>query len=254
MPWIDTRGILGQYGQMKKICKIIHDIFFKELYSDTRYCLDIFKLVLTPSEFALFDWRSLKSEISSFIDSEQREKRMDLIFSVNLKRSKKAVRILLLFEHKSYQDSGLLLQVLKYQTGIYRHLSGPVIPILVYHGKEKKWRGSLNFQDSLEGMTIRRKFKKNILDFTCRLLNIQELNLKGGAKGLASNPALLILQQVWRMDTELMEKYFSLMALSVFKDDSNVEMIQKHTGLSQKEIEALAKDFGIPTERFSKSR
>ena len=195
---------------MKK--RIAHDIFFKEVYSNTRYCLDIFKLVLTPSEFALFDWTSLKSEISSFIDSEQQEKRMDLTFSVNLKRSKKAARILFLLEHKSYQDSGLLLQVLEYQTGIYRHLSGPVIPILVYHGKEKKWRGSLNFQDSLVGMTpgIRRKFKKNILDFTCRLLNIQELNLDREAKELVTTLVLLILQQIWRLDAGVMKKFFLL--------------------------------------------
>ena len=197
---------------MKTPKRFIHDIFFKEIYADKKYSLDIFKLVLTPSEFSLFDWKTLKSEMTSFIDTEQREKRMDITFSVKLKRGKQTARILFLLEHKSYRDDDLLVQMLEYQTGIYRRSRNPVIPILVYHGKEKKWRGVLNFQDSLAGLTptVRRKFKKNILNFTCKLLNIRELKIQGAAKKLVTAPVLLILQQIWKLDVRKVEELFLL--------------------------------------------
>ena len=195
-----------------KMNTAVHDIFFKELYCDPRYSLDIFKLVLSSSEFALFDWKTLKSEVTSFIDASQREKRMDLTFSVKLKRSKNSAQILFLLEHKSRQDNDLLVQMLEYQAGIYRCSRSPVIPILVYHGKRKKWTGRLNFQDSLEGLTpaIKKRFKKNILDYTCRLLNIQELKVPKDAGKLVSAPALLILQQIWKLDAAVVEQFFSI--------------------------------------------
>ena len=197
---------------MKTPKRFIHDIFFKEIYADKKYSLDIFKLVLTPSELSLFDWKTLKSEMTSFIDTEQREKRMDITFSVKLKRGKQTARILFLLEHKSYRDDDLLVQMLEYQTGIYRRSRNLVIPILVYHGKEKKWRGVLNFQDSLAGLTptVRRKFKKNILNFTCKLLNIRELKIQGAAKKLVTAPVLLILQQIWKLDVRKVEELFLL--------------------------------------------
>ncbi len=197
---------------MKNSKRFIHDIFFKEIYADKRYSLDIFKLVLTPSEFSLFNWKTLKSEMTSFVDTQQREKRMDLTFSVKLKRGKQTARILFLLEHKSYRDDDLLVQMLEYQTGIYRQTRNPVIPILVYHGKEKKWRGVLNFQDSLVGLTptVRRKFQKNILNFTCKLLNIRELTIQGAAKKLVTAPVLLILQQIWKLDVSKVEELFLL--------------------------------------------
>ena len=141
---------------------------------------------------------------------------MDLCFSVQLKKSKKRTQILFLLEHKSYQSPGILHQMLDYQTGIYCHQhrekNYPVIPIIVYHGKEKKWRGPLNFQDTLTGLTppLKRKFRKNILDFTCRMLNIQQLDIPEKVKHLSSRPVLFILQQVWRLNEEKIKQFFIL--------------------------------------------
>ena len=297
----------------------IHDLFFKEVYSNKRYSLDIFVLILTPSEFSLFDWDTLKSEMTSFIDHDQKEKRMDLVFSVKLKRSKKTARILFLLEHKSHQKNDLMVQMLEYQTGIYQKSKTPVIPIIVYHGKEK-WRKSLRFQDSLEDITpsIRRKFGKNILDFNCRFLNIAELNISAKTNKLVSAPVLLVLQQIWRLNERTVGRFFILsnnlslkdrtdltmkavnyvrkndpsftwkrfveiekntikneedrvmfsmqdtlkeereegrkeerekerkrFALSMLKDYFNVEVIVKHTGLLEKEIQTLAKKHGL---------
>ncbi len=108
---------------------------------------------------------------------------------------KKRVRLFFLLEHKSHQDSQVLQQILRYQTLVYNRWNYPVIPILVYHGRQKHWRGPLNFQDSLDGLTpvLRQKFGKNILNFRCKLLNIHDIKLyRGVGRNLLSRPILLI--------------------------------------------------------------
>ena len=91
--------------------------------------------------------------MSSFVDLSQKEKRMDLMFSVGLKRSTKQATILFILEHKSGPYPDLLLQMLEYQTGIYRKTKklNPIIPILVYHGKAKTWKGPFKFSGRFTG-------------------------------------------------------------------------------------------------------
>ena len=165
--------------ETKKSKNFLHDSLFKKVYGNTKYCLDVFHLVLTPAEFALFNWDTLKSEATVFLDSNWKEKRTDLVFSVKLKKTQRAVRMIFLLEHKSGQDKELLFQLLAYQTQIYSQRNDPVIPILVYHGRERHWQGPLNFQDCLPNLTaeLRRHFGESILNFSCRLLNIQDIRI-----------------------------------------------------------------------------
>ena len=103
-----------------------------------------------------------------------------LYFSVAIKRIEKPVRIVFLIEHKSRQDANLLKQLLRYQVDRYSKSNHPIIPILVYHGREKRWRGPLSFHQSLEGLTptVKKEFGENILSFKCRLLNINEIDIE----------------------------------------------------------------------------
>ena len=190
----------------------LHDSVFKQIYSRRRYCLDIFRLVLTPQEFKLFNWNTLKPQITTFVDEQGQEKRTDLIFSVKLKKSHKTAQIFFLIEHKSRNRKGTLTQMLSYQTGIYKRSSAPVICVLVYNGEAKRYRGKLSFQDSLKDFTpaLRRRFGKNVLNFTCRLLNIQALDISKEARHLTSRPILYILQNIWRLDKGVIRQLFKI--------------------------------------------
>ena len=202
----------------------IHDSFFKEVFSHLKYALDLFRFIFIKSEFELFDWNTLKSSATSFIDKKGREKRTDLQFSVQMKNAEERVTLLFLVEHKSYQDSKALLQMLGYQTGIYEHIADdtngfksahqglpPVLPILVYQGKDKKWRAPLEFQDYLKWTSeLKEQFGQNVISFRPRMLNIQALDLKTKAKGLTSHLALYILQNIWRLDRAKVEEFFVL--------------------------------------------
>ena len=114
-----------------------HNALFNETFINKKYGLDIFRLVFKPSEFKLFNWKTLKPEMTVFMDEEGNEKRIDLLFSVQVKGSKKQVRIFFLLEHKSHQDPQLLKQVLGYQTCIYKslELSGHPHPCLSWTTK-----------------------------------------------------------------------------------------------------------------------
>ena len=190
-----------------------HNSLFIEVFSKKEYGLDIFRYALKPSQFELFNWKTLKSEMNIFIDEQGNEKRVDLLFSVQLKDSEERVRIFFLLEHKSHQDPNLLKQILGYQTCIYNQFNYPVIPILVYHGKEKEWKGKLKFQDILQGFTagLEKEFGKNILNFECKLLNIHEINLHDEKiKDLPTRPILLIMASIWRLKLETVRELFRM--------------------------------------------
>ena len=182
--------------------KAVHDYLFRDVYTKKKYSLDLFRLSFSPLEFELFNWETLKTELTTFMDDEWKAKRADLAFSVELKDSQKKVKVILLLEHKSSENKNVLTQLLSYQARIYSHHNYPIIPIIVYHGEKKKWQGPLEFHQLLEGLTptLQEQFGKNILNFTCRLLNIQELNISKTGMDLTSEPVLLILQNIWDLD------------------------------------------------------
>ena len=192
-----------------------HDAIFKEVYSNKKYSLDIFKLIFKAHEFKLFDWRTLKPEMNVYIDNKGKEKRIDLLFSVRMKGSKKEVKILFLLEHKSCRDDSVFKQLLSYQTTSYSYFEYkyPILPIVFYHGKDREWRGSLNFQDFLKGFhpTLRQYFSRNILNFEPKLLNVHkiDLNLKEH-KELLSRPVLLIMSAVWDLDQKIIEEVLKM--------------------------------------------
>ena len=196
---------------LKKPKAFLHDALFKDAYSNVRYSLDIFRLVFTKAEFALFDWTTLVIEASTLITKQMKERRTDIIFSVQLKGSRRTVRILLLLEHKSYQSQELMQQLLEYQFEAYRKwkYEYPVIPILVYHGKDKKWRGALSFHDCLGNFPpkVRQKLGRNVLNFTCKFLNLSDISERK-LSGLTTAPLLYILAHIWKLDERKIEKMF----------------------------------------------
>ena len=182
----------------------VHDNFFKkEIESNRDFSLCIFRKVFDPPTFRLFDWGTLKSEATAYIDHKSRPKMADFVFSVNVKGSGKKTDIMLLLEHKTGKGGDLLQQLLEYQTAIYSTRKNPIVPVLVYQGPEKKWQGPLNFQDSLVGMipTVRKRLGGVILNFNCRFLNLREIGT-WEKRDLTVNPILYIMANIWKMDVK----------------------------------------------------
>ena len=56
-----------------KKAKKLHNALFLKAYSDLKYCLDLFRLALSPEEYRLFDWEKIRSQATVFFDSEWTE-------------------------------------------------------------------------------------------------------------------------------------------------------------------------------------
>ena len=159
---------------MKKL-RNPHDKLFKVLFGEKEAALDLLKMGLPKELFEQLDGSSINSEKDSFIDEELSEHFSDLIFSCKMKSGKECV-ISFLLEHKSYVPDFPHVQLLQYKINGYkkqvgdpnRRLLSPIIPIILYHGKEpwveKAFTDYFNFVDPI--------LEKYIPGFEYCLLNL----------------------------------------------------------------------------------
>ena len=168
--------------------------------------------MFSAEELALFDWTSLKTEATTFVDKEWKERRMDLLLSATLKNSKQRGRILFLMEHKSQYDPELMRQFLMYQAGIYAKTRDPVIPVFINQSPNREWRGPKDFQGYLKNFDreLKRFFRDNVMNFCPRSLHIQALDVQKESKDLTTRPILYILKQIWRLDEAKVRELFTI--------------------------------------------
>ena len=203
-----------------------HDLFFKDIFSQKTFAIELLKLTLSKNEQKLFCFHTLKNEKTTF-----KSHSADLIFSLQLKspiplfpcektkthqntppslqttiNTQKAL-IFFILEHKSQKEKTCLLQILKYQTLLYSQLLKqnqaplPLIPIVFYHGKEA-WQPG-NFQDlfpkNVFSPVFESFFGKNVLNFHPRVLNLSAFSEREmeGLKSLKSGMALYLLKRIW---------------------------------------------------------
>ena len=227
----------------------LHDRLFRDVYSKERNSMDLFRLIFTPYEFQLFDWETVHAEFTEFWDEGLREKRADLIFSVKSKDSEKDVQIFLLLEHKSGQDANLLQQMLEYQTRMYSRQNSMIIPILIYHGKQKEWNNALRFQDSLPEMSpaLNQAFGTQILDFTCKLLNLRDEDVQQKTNHLVTGCILFILSKICSVDEETVKELFRIG--SKLDESDRRDLIEKAVNYIQQYNRAFSLELIIKIER-----
>jgi len=97
---------------------------------------------------------SLQRAKESFLSADEHEKRLDLLYSAQLDDDTQ-VLIYLLFEHKSYIDRAIALQLLEYVLKIQRwrqrNKLSPcvVVPLLIYHG-DAVWDEPTSLRDKVQ--------------------------------------------------------------------------------------------------------
>ncbi len=123
----------------------IHDKFLRAILSDKEIAISYFRHCLPRHLEGLLDLSTLTQLPDSYISKELRETISNIVYTCRSKSSGKELKISLLLEHKSkperftpvqlgsYLFSGHLKQIAQEKT------LSPIIPILLYHGKEK-WR------------------------------------------------------------------------------------------------------------------
>ncbi len=110
-----------------------------------------------PSELlAALDLERLELQESSFVDETMQAHQSDLLYEARLTDGRPAY-VYFLFEHKSFSDRLVILQLLRYMLAFWERqlkakaVLSPIIPLVIHHG-ERKWAVPLNFQALFEGL------------------------------------------------------------------------------------------------------
>ncbi len=126
-----------------------HDRFFKDLFTRQEAAQDFLHHYLPSELVALLDLSDLQISKDSFVDPDLQEHFSDLLYQVSLKGGQET-SIFVLFEHKSYPDPLIALQLLRYMVRIWEQALKqqkpllPIVPMVVYHGQQK-WQVALDF-------------------------------------------------------------------------------------------------------------
>ena len=144
----DTTGDIKQISHLK----FSHDKLFKEIWSDVESAWSFLENYLPTDLLAVMDLTSLEIHKGSFVEKNLKEYHSDLLYRVRTEKGHAFIYIL--FEHKSYPDSLIHLQLLKYMTGIWSlNLKQSrskkldiIVPLVMYHGK-KIWNAPDRFSD-----------------------------------------------------------------------------------------------------------
>lgn len=156
-----------------------HDRFFRSYFQRPDILQSLAEFVLPSDACRKLDFTRLSLDTDTHVEGEQSTRYSDLSATVGLRGSDRAgqAKLYLLFEHKSWSDSWVSLQLLRYMTRIWsRHERDNrrppvpvVIPIVIYHGVSRQVRTDFQalFDDDLPA-SLRRY---------CPILRVETLNL-----------------------------------------------------------------------------
>ncbi len=123
----------------------IHDNFFKSLFSVKENLADLLHGSLPKDVLQGLKIESLEYDPTEYVDQELAPYFKDI--SCNMLFGHTDIKVSLLYEHKSYPDKNIHLQLLRYILNVWENQVAnkqkltPVITMVFYHGK-RKWNDS----------------------------------------------------------------------------------------------------------------
>ena len=154
--------------------KNYHDAYFKQVFSKVENVKDLLQGVL-PELAKNLDLNSLQLDKNSYVNKELKNEYSDLVY--NCKFGEEAVKVALLFEHKSEQKEYVEFQLANYIFSIWRNNVKqkeellPIIPILFHQSLKKP---KLNAFDKLKELP--EVLQKYLPIFEVELIDIGKLS------------------------------------------------------------------------------
>ncbi|MCP4133491.1 MAG: Rpn family recombination-promoting nuclease/putative transposase [bacterium] len=193
-----------------------HDKLFRKTWSIKSVAANFLENNLPEDVLKLADLSSLEICKDSFIEEELRDYFSDLLYKIRMKDV--PGYIYFLFEHKSYIEKHIHLQVMEYKGKIWRlHLKQnpkdrlPVIvPLVMYHGKNK-WNVGKRFSEMMEIPEGESGLSPYIPDFEfvlCDLTAYSDDEIRGDA---LSRAVMLLFKHI--RDPDIMEKLPGIFSL-----------------------------------------
>lgn len=167
-----------------------HDKFFKETFSIRENVIDFLQGTIPEEILKKLDLSTLTLDNNSYIDEELKEHFSDVVYTCFSKS--KELTIALLFEHKSYPETCPYLQLLRYLLKIWEtnikqtERLQPVIPVILYHGKEvwkvRRFSGYFEEEEGLKFLesVIRYLYSSTEIGVDKVVNTIKEISGRGG--------------------------------------------------------------------------
>ena len=201
------------------------DKFIRKIFSKKQEVIDFFKKNFPPALVEQIDWENITFGKENFVGLEWDDSRTDQLYRLPLKTGSE-IYIYLLFEHKSYYDPKIYIQLLDYISKIYRWQMENekelkvVLPFVFYHG-EKDWDLGYTFQGMFNMKNIPEELLSYIPNFKIQLF---ELKPEGKI-----------------FETENLALYLFLRLIQIIRDKGEKfegELLRLFTILSQEKEEA----------------
>jgi predicted transposase/invertase (TIGR01784 family) len=161
----------------------VHDKFFAKVFSNTENIRSFLKIALPDPVLEKLDFSSIEFDFKSYITGEIKGFSSDMVVKLKMQTEDEKpidTDIYFLFEHKSYRDKKIYIQLLKYMYLMWQKdldNGDPlrlIIPIVFYHGKAK-WKMSQSFNDQF---AVNEEVKKFLLNYKYILFNTNNWDLE----------------------------------------------------------------------------
>jgi len=210
-----------------------HDKLFRETWSDLASARSFLQNYLPGKVLDVARLDTLEICKDSFIEPDLKDYYSDMLYRVEFGES--PGYIYFLFEHKSFPDRNIHLQLLEYMVKIWRlgQKQGGfgklsiVVPLVLYHGRSK-WRINENFLSGFNGPV--ESLVEYIPDFRYVLYDLSEYSDDEIKGTVMARVTMLLLKHVFEPDlADRLPDIFSLLK----------ELSKKKTGLQY--FESLVK-------------
>jgi predicted transposase/invertase (TIGR01784 family) len=201
---------------MSEIDKI-HDKFFKKVFSEVANVRSFLKFKLPKVLLARLDLSKLKIDRSSYVSGKYKESFSDIVAKCRTKAEDYAVDFYFLFEHKSFQDNSVHIQLLRAMAAMWQQDNEAkkplriIIPIVFYHG-ERTWTIPRQF---VEQFAVSEEVKHFLLDFAYILFDTNDFDWQAKeSQPLRENifllSAILLMKAAFQQNIEIIRQVFRL--------------------------------------------
>jgi len=207
-----------------------HDKLFRETLSDREVAADFLQHYLPEDILTLTDLNSLEICKDSFVEDDLKDYHSDMLYKVMLEG--REGYIYLLFEHKSYADRLIHLQLIEYMLKIWRLVlkqktekSLPlIIPMVLYHG-QKKWQHGTKFSELFS--EYHGKLKIYIPDFEFVLYDLTQYSDEAIRGMVLHRVVMLLFRHIYDPDiAEKLPGIFSAMR-EIIESEGGLRFLEK---------------------------
>ncbi len=216
-----------------------HDKFFKTTFARKDTARSFLQTYLPANIVPELDFSTFEISKDTFVDEEFKDTVSDILYKVGLRSGGQAY-IYVLFEHKSYEDRLVALQILKYMNNIWdlqrqqnedlklklKYPIKPILPLLVYHGLQG-WQIDTNFMALFDPKDLPDSLKPYLPNFNYFLVDLSQYSDDQIKGEVILQLGLLLLKYIYRGDLkETLTRIFPLF----------YEVLEKETGLEYIEM------------------